>query len=217
MKKILYFSFLCFTFLILFKSIHISAQVTTTNQVTTTTANQVTTNNKWALDKGTIESQFNFLITTSGKYEDYKVVKEGWLWVLKAHVIDTIKLLHKDLRTIQKNSENKTKIIDSLKTEVVKLTDKYNIMYKEKNSLRFLGIVMSKLGYNSLMWTIITGLAALLLIFIFLFKRSNIVTVQTNKDLEELKKEFEAHRKRALEREEKLARQYMNELKKYKN
>jgi hypothetical protein len=174
------------------------------------------TNNKPSLDKGTIENQFNYVITSSSKYEDYKVVKEGWLWVLRSHVIDTLKLMQKEKNDILTASNKKSIIIDSLKSEVAKITEKHDAMYKEKNSLRFLGILMSKGGYNSLMWTIVVVLMVFLFIFVVLFKRSNVVTVQTKQDLEELKEEFESHRKRALEREEKLARQYMNELKKYK-
>lgn len=201
MKNPLHSSLFCFLLLIIvFKPGNISAQA----------------NNKPSLDRGTIDSQFNYVITTSSKYEEYKVVKEGWLWVLKSHVADTIKLLHKELRDIHKTSEKKSTVIDSLKNEVSKITQKHDILYKEKNSLRFLGILMSKSGYNSLMWTIVIVLTVLLFIFVVLFKRSNVVTVQTKQDLEELKNEFESHRKRALEREEKLARQYMMELKKYK-
>jgi hypothetical protein len=67
-----------------------------------------------------------------------------------------------------------------------------------------------------MLWTIIFGLLALLIIILLLYRKNNAVTVQTKQDLLELKNEYEIHRKRALEREEKLARQHLDELNKYK-
>jgi hypothetical protein len=65
-------------------------------------------------------------------------------------------------------------------------------------------------------WIIIIGLTFTLVIFILLFKRSNLVTRQTRDDLVEIKNEFESFRKRALEREEGIVRKYHNELMQYK-
>jgi hypothetical protein len=50
-----------------------------------------------------------------------------------------------------------------------------------------------------------------------LFKRSNVVTVETKQTLEEVREEFDTHRKNALVREQKLARRLQDEVIKNKN
>ena len=78
------------------------------------------------------------------------------------------------------------------------------------------GMQMSKANYNVLMWSIIGGLFALLLFFIFKFKNSNSITRNTKKSLSEIEEEFEQHRKIALEREQKVRRQLQDEINKHK-
>lgn len=167
-------------------------------------------------DKGTIENQFNFVYDQSYTFQIYKSVRIAWYQSLKTHVLDTLKTLKKDLRTTKKLVLARDTQLDSLKSELTKTQENLSTVLKEKNSFRFIGILMSKQAYNSLVWFIILGLAVLLGFFILLFKRSNSVTSQTNKDLSELKEEFEIFRKRSLEREEKMARKHLDELNKYK-
>ncbi len=173
-------------------------------------------NDKFSLEKGTVENQFNFILEKSSKYEDYKVVKEGWLYVLKAHVMDTVKSLKRGLRESNNTIVAKQSEVDSIKKELASIDEKLTIAVKEKNSLRFLGILMGKGAYNSLMWTIVLILGGGLVLFVLLFKKSHVVTSQTKKDLQELKDEFEVFRKRALDREEKLSRKYLDDLNKIK-
>jgi hypothetical protein len=172
------------------------------------------------LDKGEINDQVQSLISNSSQYEYngiyYKGINVGYLNLLKKNISDTLSNLYKKLQLDQKTISQKAAIIDSLNNELSNINELYHEAKKEKNSLLFLGVSMSKTAYNSLVWTIILGLLFLLVIIVLLYRRNNIVTVQTRKDLDDLKKEFEAHRKRALEREEKLARQHLDELNKYK-
>ena len=53
---------------------------------------------------------------------------------------------------------------------------------------------MTKTGYNSLLWTIIFSLVALLLFFIFRFRSSNSITIQARDLLSDTEKEFEAYK-----------------------
>jgi hypothetical protein len=164
-----------------------------------------------------IEYQFNYVIEKSSKYEDYRVIKNPWVYTLRNHVLDTLKGVRKQLRETETLVLTKEKTIDTLKSALSSIDNNLTTVTKEKNSVRFLGIQMAKFYYNSLMWSIIIGLFTLLLIFIMLFRRSNVVTTQTKIALAEAKEEFETHRKRSREREERLARQYLDELNKYKS
>lgn len=177
----------------------------------------VATKPKGSVDNGSVEDRFNFVIRESNTFENSKIVKTWWLTHLKAHVLDTIKSLSSEIKDLQNSVGTKTSRYDSLNVELQNTHEKLTKAINEKDSIAFIGIPMNKHAYNSLLWTIISGLLVLLVIFIFMFKRSNYVTVQTKKDLEDLKVEFEAFRKRALEREEKLVRKHHDEIQKYKN
>jgi hypothetical protein len=82
--------------------------------------------------------------------------------------------------------------------------------------MSFLGIQVSKATYNVILWTMIAALLGLLLLFIYRFRRSNILTQIAKSNLAELETEYEDHRRRALEREQRISRQLQDEINKYK-
>lgn len=170
-----------------------------------------------SLDKGTLNSQFEFVIKKSSPYLEFRVVEETWLKKLNSHVSDSIKKIKLDLSQSNKMISSKEEKIDSINSVLQNTRTQLSKISKEKNSLSFFGILMSKAAYNSLMWSIIAALVAGLVFFIILFQRSHIITSNTRNDLETTQKEFEEHRTRARLREEKIVREYHYELNKYKN
>ena len=87
-------------------------------------------------------------------------------------------------------------------------------MTRTKNSIKLLGLEVNKLTYNSIMWLIIAGLAACLVIGFLVFKRNLYSIHHIKKELSELKEEFEAYRKSAREAREKMSMEHFNEIKK---
>lgn len=177
---------------------------------------QVQEDTRINLSKGTIEEQFRFVIEKSSRYQDFKVVKEVSLNTLRSNVLDTLRKLKSTLnKTNQTIAAHKVNM-DSVKAELLLTNNKLNDTFREKNSVRFLGILMSKEAYSSTMWFIIGVLSVVLLVFIILFKRSNKITVQNKLDLLETRAEFDKFRKRALAREQELSRNHLAELNKYR-
>jgi septal ring factor EnvC (AmiA/AmiB activator) len=168
------------------------------------------------VNKGTIEDQFRSVIEKSSRYQDFKVVKEVSLNTLRTNVLDTLKKLRTSLNNSNKTIAAHSANIDSVKSQLQSTNDKLDNTFKEKNSIRFLGILMSKEAYSRTMWIIIGILAIVLAIFIIMFKRSNKITIQNKLDLQETRDEFEKFRKRALQREQELSRNHLAELNKYK-
>ncbi|WP_417291464.1 tRNA (guanine-N1)-methyltransferase [Corallibacter sp.] len=180
-------------------------------------AQSTTDDDKLSLNSGTIDNQFEYVIRKSNNYQDYKVVKKTWLYTLKAHTIDSLNAIHKNLADTQAIVTNQTNEIASLKTNLNDTKATLEKTNNEKNNMSLFGLQMSKASYNALMWSIIGGLFVLLLFFIYKFKNSNAVTKQAKKSLEETEEEFEEHRKIALEREQKVRRQLQDEINKQKN
>ncbi len=171
---------------------------------------------KLSLNSGSIDNQFEYVIRKSNNYQEYKVVKKNWLYTLKAHTMDSLKAVHKQLGDTKQIVSNQSNQINVLKTNLTDTQNTLTATNAEKDSMSLFGIQMSKTGYNILMWSIIGGLLAFLLFFIYKFNNSNTITRSANKMLAETEEEFEEHRKRALEREQKVMRRLQDELNKQK-
>jgi len=169
-----------------------------------------------SLNSGTIDNQFEYVIQRSNNYQDYKVVKKAWLYTLKSHTLDSLKALHEELSKNQQTIKNQDSEISDLKNTLNKTQSTLDQTNQEKDSMTLFGIQMSKGGYNTLMWSIISALFALLLLFIYKFKNSNAITKQAKQALADTEKEFEEHRRIALEREQKVRRQLQDEINKQK-
>ncbi|MEJ2113945.1 MAG: tRNA (guanine-N1)-methyltransferase [Flavobacteriaceae bacterium] len=200
--------FLTLIFLISFSSLNTYAQ---------NTQQPSQEEEKLSLNSGSIDNQFEFIIRRSNRYQDYKVVKTNWLYTLKSHVLDSLKAVQDDLDSTNLVVSEQQKEIDDLKTNLSTTQTSLDATNKEKDSMALFGMQMSKSGYNMLMWIIIAGLLALLVLFIYKFKNSNSVTKQAKNALAEIEEEFEEHRKVALEREQKVRRQLQDELNKQKS
>lgn len=171
---------------------------------------------KPSLDNGTLESQFDYLYRKSSSYQEYKVVKKTFYQKIKGNVLDSLKALKNDLNDTKKLVTLQANEIKSLKSDLQTTNNNLTEVTKEKDNIKFLGIPMTKSSYNSLLWTIIFSLIALLLFFIFRFRSSNSITVQAKDLLEETEKEFEMYKAKALEREQKVRRELQDELNKQK-
>lgn len=180
---------------------------------------QQTANNeddKLSLTEGTVDNQFEYVIQKSNNYQEYKVVKKTWLYALKAHTMDSLKAIRKDLVDTQTVVDSQSTEIAALKTNLAETQSTLADTNEEKDNMALFGLQMSKNNYNVLMWSIIAALFALLLIFIYKFRNSNSVTKLAKKSLLETEDEFEEHRRTALEREQKVRRQLQDEINKQK-
>ena len=185
-------------------------------------AQTITHDEELSLDSGTIDSQFEYIFRKSGNFkgtngQKYEAVKYSSLLALKAHVLDSLKTTHAKLDSSEKIVTDQVKEIASLKSQLSDTQSELSNTNTEKDSMALFGMQMSKTGYNSLMFSVIGGLLALALFFLFRFKSSNSSTKAAKYKLEEVETEFEEHRRVALEREQKVRRQLQDEINKNKS
>ena len=174
-----------------------------------------------SLYKGTIDSQFEYVLKKSGNFkgtngQPYEAVKRSMFLALKAHTKDSLKTVHKSLAETKAIVSTQAKEISDLKSNLSNTRVDLDKTNSEKNNMALFGMQMSKTSYNVLMWSIIGGLLALLIFFIYKFKNSNAITRKANHDLAEIEEEFNEHRRTALEREQKVRRQLQDEINKQK-
>jgi len=173
-----------------------------------------------SLDGGSIESQFQYLYKKSGNYnaegKRYEVVRIINLDKLKKNVLDSINAANEKAIELNNTINGQEATISSLNSKLKETTDNLATVSDEKDSMSLLGVQVSKGTYNFILWTVIIGLLLLFLLFVFKFRRSNILTHQAKSNLAELETEYEDHRRRALEREQRISRQLQDEINKYK-
>jgi septal ring factor EnvC (AmiA/AmiB activator) len=173
-----------------------------------------------SLDKGSVDSQFEFVFKKSGNYradgKRYEVVRTISLDKLRANVMDTLSGFNTRAAELKATIAGHESTIASLEEKLEDTTNSLAAVTEEKDNMSFLGIDVSKGTYNAILWTIIASLLVLLLFFIYKFRNSNYLTQEAKTNLSELETEYEDHRRRALEREQKISRQLQDEINKYK-
>ncbi|OSY87508.1 hypothetical protein WH52_11635 [Tenacibaculum holothuriorum] len=162
----------------------------------------------------TVENQFKELYKKSNNYQIYKVVKKNEFLTLQKNVTDSISVLKKDIVTKQKHIDTHLNSIKSLQAKISTLNTDLTTSIEKEDAISFVGIPLQKGTYNTIMWSAILGLFAALAFFIYKFNNSNSVTKETKDALVDVENEFEAHKKKALEREQKLRRQLQDEINK---
>ena len=169
------------------------------------------------LDSATLESQMEYIHQNTRVYNNFRAVREDIFLKMKGNVIDTLN--EEKLQVAQLNSRlsERNFLIETLNTDLSRIQNERDEAIRNKNSLTILGISMNKVVYNSVMWFIILGLAALSIIMLILFRRSFSVTSQTKNELNTALEEFDQYRKNSREKYEKLVVSHHHELMRLKN
>ncbi len=163
----------------------------------------------------TVIEQYDQVIESSGNYNDgakrYKVIDRTKLDRYRKQLTDSVTLLKTKITNLNKHIEDQTSEISSLNTNLTNTQKSLEDTNLEKDSINFFGAQMSKGSYQTMMWSIVGILFLALILFIFKFKSSNSLTYQAKRKLEELELDFDAYKRKALEKEQKLGRQLQDE------
>lgn len=164
--------------------------------------------------EGSVKEQMNYIQEKTRIYEDFRAIREDMFQKLKRNATDSINAARKEIGTLIAERQERDLRIDSLNSAIDNVKSDLDVMTRTKNSIALFGMEVNKKVYNSILWTIIAVLTGLLAIGFLAYKRNHIITVNTKKEYEELKKEFEAYRKASREAREKMSMAHFNELKK---
>nr|WP_319398066.1 tRNA (guanine-N1)-methyltransferase [uncultured Carboxylicivirga sp.] len=162
------------------------------------------------LDSLSIKDQFDYVVKKSNTYEQFKVVRYRHMMALKKSALDSLKKLQNTINSSEAEINELKATQNELETNLSNVQGKLDAVTKSKDSMAFLGQEIDKAVYNSIMWGVIFILIGLSAVLFFLFKRSHAITSETKGRLAEVEEEFEKHRKSALKREQKLARELMD-------
>ncbi|MGK0412433.1 MAG: hypothetical protein ACJA1B_000629 [Polaribacter sp.] len=168
-------------------------------------------------DSNSVENQFDEIYRISTTYQTYKVIDKDKFIQLKKNILDSLKVA-KSLIT-EKESLLKTERDNIKKTKdlLAKTQLGLETANRKENSISLFGTPLEKKTYNILLWSIIVLSLLALFYFIYRFLNSNVLTKEAQNNLLEIEEEFEQHRKKSIEREQKLRRQLQDEINKLRN
>jgi len=160
----------------------------------------------------TLDNQFGKMITDSETYKEFRVIKQTNLYRMKRSVKDSLNAVKATLATSLAKEKTQNEEIERLNGMLAETNENLETVSNSKNSIDFLGIQMTKTAYKTMMWSIMGGLLALLLYFIYSYTRSNASTTNTKNRLDKVMSEFEAYKKRTLDKEQQIMRRLQDEL-----
>ncbi|ARV06404.1 hypothetical protein BTO04_06695 [Polaribacter sp. SA4-10] len=158
-------------------------------------------------ETNSLESQFDKIYRISTSYQKYKVISKDLFQRLKLNVIDSLnasKKLILERERLLKSEREKNEII---KTKLEITQQNLDASTKKENTISLFGMQIKKGTYNIILWLLIAALISGLLYFIYKFSKSSIITRTAQNNLLDTEQEFDQHRKKAIEREQKLRRQ----------
>lgn len=168
------------------------------------------------LEKGTLQEQMKYLEDRTRIYENYRAIREDMFQLMKKNALDSLQKTKNSISRLENGTVRLNSRIDSLNQNLADTKDRLDEVTRTKNNLKVIGIEINKVAYNSIMWTIVACLLFLLGLGFLIFKRNRVITVNTKKELSELKTEFEEYRTAKRLEREKMSMDHFNEIKKLK-
>jgi hypothetical protein len=168
------------------------------------------------LTSSPLKDQMKFIEEKTRIYENFRAVREDMFQKLIKNVSDTLSASEKKILMLTSRTSDLNNTIDSLRSGLNTVKTNLNEMTLTKNRIRMFGIEVNKITYNTTVSIIIGGLIVVLALGFLAFKRNVTTTSQTNKELQDLKNEFEAYKKSSREAREKMSMDHFNEIRKLK-
>ncbi|MBK6266268.1 hypothetical protein JKA74_14575 [Marivirga sp. S37H4] len=166
-----------------------------------------------AQDNG-LENTFRGMIEGSETFQQYKVIPITKINSFEKQLSDTLENYQSQIEQAEISKNNAEQTADSLRSEVQLLTTDLEETQKQVDGILFLGMPMTKSGYNIMFWTIVAILIIGLALVYALFLNSNRVTKQTKVEKERVDNELEELRKTSHEKQVKIKRELQTALNK---
>ncbi|WP_436515524.1 hypothetical protein [Ekhidna sp. To15] len=154
-----------------------------------------------------LQEKYDAMLESTETYEQYKVIPRTTLRGFWSEVSDSLQRNTRTINDLQSQILTQQASIESLEGNVADLQTRLDESLNVNDSISFVGIQFSKLGYHLMVWLIIIVLATLGVISYLMFMRSNRVTTRVKKEYDTLNAEFEEHKGKAREVQAKLKRE----------
>lgn len=160
-----------------------------------------------SMGQNSLQEKYDVMLESTETYEQYKVIPRSTLNEFWNEVSDSLRRNTRTIGDLRSQILTQQASIESLEGNVADLQTRLDESLNVNDSINFMGISFSKVGYHLFVWLIIVVLAVLGLISYLMFIRGNRVTTRVKKEYEALSAEFEEHKGKAREAQVKLKRE----------
>ena len=155
--------------------------------------------NAWKNEK-TLNQQYSVFKKNLNFWNDSYFLTEYQLNQFYNALRDSITVFENEVLDNKSNILLLQNELNEKKQETEKIQTELDGSIKRENSIRVFGLDINKTVYSLTMYLVILGVLALAGVVFLLYKRSNKITRHTKKEFNELKEEFEIHKKNSLDR-----------------
>ncbi len=154
-----------------------------------------------------ITNSFDDLVKSSSTWETFKVIPIVKVNAFRTELKDSTRQAQNQIQDLTESLAEQKVAVDSAIAKIAMLETSLEESEKTNNEIGFMGFSFSKAGYHLFVWLIISALATIIFIVYALYIRSNQLTKQYRKDLEQVREELEDQRSKAHENQVKLKRE----------
>ncbi|GEM_PF-1700646 len=159
-----------------------------------------------------INTQFSTLLSQSKSQDaDFKLIRRSNVEIIQRNVNDSLNTYKKEIAQLKAQTGNSSSTIKNLQDTITSLQQHLADEKSKTQTIGFLGTNLDKGFYHTLVWSIIIVLALGLLIIIASFRKARVDAVEHRKTAEEVQDELHSFKKKALEKEQQLRRQLLDE------
>ena len=163
-----------------------------------------------------LATQVEVLTRRTRIYENVRGVREDYFQLITANSVDSLNAEKEKNRILGSNVTRLKTTVDSLSNVLTTTYEELESLNKTKDSMYFLGKEVNKKAYNSIMWTVIFILLALLVFGAIAFKRNLVNTKNTKNEFEALQAEYEDYKQKTRIEKEKLNVEHFREIQRLK-
>ncbi len=161
-----------------------------------------------------IQSYYQEMLDGAQTFKQYKVIKKVDLTLFERILGDTLKSSASEIRTHASRVSTLESELETKKTQITELQSNLETSESLNSNINFLGMELSKSGYNIFVWTFILLLIAGVVILLLTMQSNRKNVNNAKKDLEASIHELKEFKTNSFQKETKLRRDLQTALNK---
>lgn len=159
-----------------------------------------------------LNTQFQILLAQSRSQDaNFKLIRKSNIEIIQKNVSDSISKYTKEIASLKNSSSSSVATVTNLKDSLTTVQSELQTEKQKTDSISFIGIDFAKGTYHTVVWIIIAVLGIGFFTMLASFRKAKVDTVEYKKTAEEVQNELAQYKKKAMEKEQLLKRQLLDE------
>lgn len=163
-------------------------------------------------DTASLRVQFDDMVRVSNRYQQFRVVRRSFLNAFIANVSDTISGYTSEIAELKRTIATQNSRIEEQAGEIEVRDQDIVALQEDKESISLLGLDLTKTTYSLIMWALVIGLLAALVLALGSTRVAVSDSSGLKRERDKLSEELEQSRKSRLKVEQDLRRRLQDEL-----